>query len=96
MPNPKTGTVRSDIAQAVQEAKAGKVDFRIDKAGIVHCGIGKASFETDALTENLKELLRALKRAQPATAKGQFIRKVSLSTTMGPGVKVDAVELARI
>ena len=96
MPNPKTGTVRSDIAQAVQEAKAGKVDFRIDKAGIVHCGIGKASFETDALTENLKELLRALKRAQPAAAKGQYIRKVSLSTTMGPGVKVDAVELARI
>ena len=96
MPNPKTGTVRSDIAQAVQEAKAGKVDFRIDKAGIVHCGIGKASFEADALTENLQELLRALKRAQPATAKGQYIRKVSLSTTMGPGVKVDAVELARI
>lgn len=96
MPNPKTGTVRSDIAEAVKEAKAGKVDFRIDRAGIVHCGIGKASFETEALTENLTELMRALKRAQPANAKGQYIRKVSLSTTMGPGIRVDAVELARV
>ncbi len=96
MPNPKTGTVRSDVANAVKEAKAGKVDFRIDRAGIVHCGIGKASFDTDALTENLTELMRALKRAQPATSKGQFIRKVSLSTTMGPGIRVDALELARL
>ena len=96
MPNPKTGTVRNDIAQAVQEAKAGKVDFRIDRAGIIHCGIGKASFEADALTENLTELLRALKRAQPAAAKGQYIRKVSLCTTMGPGIRVDAAELARL
>ncbi len=96
MPNPKTGTVRSDVADAVKEAKAGKVDFRIDRAGIVHCGIGKASFEADALTENLTELMRALKRAQPANAKGQYIRKVSLSTTMGPGIRVDAVELGRI
>ena len=96
MPNPKTGTVRSDIAEAVREAKAGKVDFRIDRAGIIHCRIGKASFDSDALTENLKELLRVLKRAQPSAAKGQYIRKVSLSTTMGPGVRVDATELARI
>ena len=95
MPNPKTGTVRKDVAEAVREAKAGKVDFRIDRAGIVHCGIGKASFESDALTENLNELVRALKRAQPAAAKGQYIRKVSLSTTMGPGIRVDATELAR-
>ncbi len=96
MPNPKTGTVRSDITQAVKESKAGKVDFRIDRAGIVHCGIGKASFEADALTENLIELMRALKRAQPASAKGQYIRKVSLSTTMGPGIPVDATELTRL
>ena len=96
MPNPKTGTVRIDVADAVKEAKAGKVDFRIDRAGIVHCGIGKASFDADALTENLTELMRALKRAQPANAKGQYIRKVSLSTTMGPGIRVDAVELGRI
>ena len=96
MPNPKTGTVRADIAEAVREAKAGKVDFRIDRAGIIHCRIGKASFDADALLENLNELLQALKRAQPAAAKGQYIRKVSLSTTMGPGVRLDAAELARI
>ncbi len=95
MPNPKTGTVRTDVAEAVREAKAGKVDFRIDRAGIVHCGIGKVSFEPDALTENLSELMRALKRAQPAAAKGQFIRKVSMSTTMGPGIRVDAAELSK-
>ena len=96
MPNPKTGTVRTDIAQAVKEAKAGKVNFRIDRAGIVHCGIGKASFEEQALTENLLELLRALRRAQPPAAKGQYFRKLSLSTTMGPGVRVDATDLARM
>ncbi len=96
MPNPKTGTVRTDIAEAVREAKAGKVNFRIDRAGIVHCGIGKASFEDQALTENFIELLRALKRVQPPAAKGQFFRKVSLSTTMGPGVRVDATDLARM
>jgi len=95
MPNPKTGTVRTDVAEAVNEAKAGKVDFRIDRAGIIHCRIGKASFDADALIENLTELLRALKRAQPAAAKGQYFRKISLSTTMGPGVRVDAAELAR-
>ncbi len=95
MPNPKTGTVRTDVAEAVNEAKAGKVDFRIDRAGIVHCRIGKASFDSDALIDNLTELLRALKRAQPAAAKGQYFRKISLSTTMGPGIRVDAAELAR-
>ena len=96
MPNPKTGTVRADVAEAVKEAKAGKVDFRIDRAGIIHCRIGKASFDGQALTENLVELLRALKRAQPPAAKGQYFRKVSLSTTMGPGVRVDATELTRM
>ena len=96
MPNPKNRTVRSDVAEAVQEAKGGKVDFKIDRAGNIHCGIGKASFDAEALTENLTELIRALKRAQPAAAKGQYIRNVSLSTTMGPGVRVDATELARV
>ena len=75
MPNPKTGTVRQDVAEAVKEAKAGKVDFRIDRAGIVHCRIGKASFDNEALTENMQELMRALKRAQPPAAKGAVHKK---------------------
>ena len=96
MPNPKTGTVRQDVAEAVREAKAGKIDFRIDRYGIVHGLIGKASFEAEALNDNFSVLLQALKRAQPAAAKGQFIRHVTLSTTMGPGVDVDTAQLARI
>ncbi len=96
MPNPKTGTVRTDIAQAVKEAKAGKVDFKLDRAGIIHCNVGKVSFDPKALIDNISELIRALKRAQPAVAKGQYIRNVTLSTTMGPGVKVDSAELAKV
>ena len=96
MPNPKTGTVRTDIGAAVREAKGGKVNFRVDKAGIIHCRIGKVSFDQKALSENLQELVRVLKRMQPAAAKGQYIRKVSLSTTMGPGIRVDAVEVGRL
>ena len=96
MPNPKTGTVRSDIAEAVGEAKAGKVDFKLDRNGIIHCQIGKASFDSNALVDNLSELVKALKRAQPAAAKGQYIKNVTLSTTMGPGIKVDAVQLGKI
>ncbi len=96
MPNPKTGTVRTDIGAAVREAKGGKVNFRVDKAGIIHCRIGKVSFDQQALQENFRELVRSLKRMQPAAAKGQYIRKVTLSTTMGPGIKVDAVEVARL
>lgn len=96
MPNPKSGTVRTDVANAVREAKAGKVDFRVDRAGIIHCRIGKVSFDAQALLENLSELIRALKRAQPSAAKGQYIRKVSLSTTMGPGIRVDALEVAKM
>ncbi len=95
MPNPKNGTVREDISDAVKEAKNGKVSFRIDRAGIVHCPVGKASFDAAALSENIVELIRSLKRVQPPAAKGQFIKNVSLSTTMGPGVKVDTIELAR-
>ena len=96
MPNPKVGTVTTDIAKAVQEAKSGRVQFRIDKAGIIHCPIGKASFERQALEENLNALVSALIRARPASAKGQYIRRVSLSSTMGPGVKVDRASIVAI
>ena len=90
MPNPKVGTVTPNVAKAVENAKAGQVQFRIDKAGIVHCSIGKASFQPEALKENLEALLAALNKAKPATAKGIFIKKLTLSTTMGPGIAVDA------
>lgn len=93
MPNPKTGTVSPDVAKAVQNAKAGQVQFRLDKAGIVHCSIGKASFSADDLNENLTALLEALHKAKPATAKGQYFKRVSVSTTMGPGIRVDRTAL---
>ncbi len=93
MPNPKVGTVTPNVAKAVENAKAGQVQFRIDKAGIIHCSIGKASFQPDALKENLTALLAALNKAKPATAKGIFIQKLTLSTTMGPGITVDASTL---
>jgi len=93
MPNPKVGTVTGDVETAVKNAKAGQVQFRIDKAGIIHCTIGKASFEADALKENLDTLLSSLIKAKPSTAKGQYIRRVTLSTTMGPGVRVDRATL---
>lgn len=93
MPNPKVGTVTPNVAKAVENAKAGQVQFRIDKAGIVHCSIGKASFQPDALKENLTALLAALNKAKPATAKGIYIKKLTLSTTMGPGIGVDASTL---
>ena len=94
MPNPKVGTVTQDVTKAVTNAKAGQVQFRIDKAGIVHCPIGKVSFDLEALRENLVSLLDALNRAKPSTAKGQYIKRVTLSTTMGPGVKVDRLSVA--
>jgi large subunit ribosomal protein L1 len=94
MPNPKVGTVTPNVAKAVENAKAGQVQFRIDKGGIVHCSIGKASFGADALKENLVALMAALHKAKPATAKGIYIKKLTLSTTMGPGVVVDASSLA--
>jgi large subunit ribosomal protein L1 len=93
MPNPKVGTVTPNVAKAVENAKAGQVQFRLDKAGIVHVAIGKASFEAEALKENFLVLLAALNKAKPATAKGVFIKKVTLSTTMGPGVHVDQASL---
>jgi large subunit ribosomal protein L1 len=93
MPNPKVGTVTSDVGKAVENAKAGQVQFRIDKAGIIHCSIGKASFGAEALTENFTALLSALQKAKPPAAKGQYFKRVTLSTTMGPGVRVDRATL---
>jgi large subunit ribosomal protein L1 len=89
MPNPKSGSVSFDVARMVRDAKAGKVDFRVDKAGIVHAAVGKASFDTASLVENAGALLESIQRMRPASAKGTYIRSVSVSTTMGPGVKVD-------
>lgn len=93
MPNPKVGTVTMDVVTAVKNAKAGQVQYRTDKAGIVHCTIGRASFEVDALRTNLSALIEALQKAKPAAAKGQYLKKVSLSSTMGPGVRVDQTSL---
>ncbi|RJS94039.1 50S ribosomal protein L1 [Salinisphaera sp. Q1T1-3] len=89
MPNPKTGTVTTDVATAVKNAKAGQVQYRTDKAGIIHAPIGKLDFDNQALLENLTALIQDLKKAKPANAKGVYFRKVSLSTTMGPGLTVD-------
>ncbi|RUO41858.1 50S ribosomal protein L1 [Pseudidiomarina aestuarii] len=96
MPNPKTGTVTPDVATAVQNAKSGQIRYRNDKAGIIHATIGKVDFENDKLKENLEALLVALKKAKPSSAKGQFIKKVSLSTTMGAGVAIDQGSLAAV
>ena len=89
MPNPKVGTVTADVETAVKNAKAGQVRYRTDKAGIIHCAIGRADFEVDALKENLNALLADLKKAKPAASKGQYVRKLTVSSTMGPGVAVD-------
>ena len=94
MPNPKVGTVTPDVATAVRNAKAGQVQFRVDKAGIVHSTIGRRSFEADALKENLQALLDALNKAKPATSKGLYVRKVAVSSTMGVGVRVDTASIA--
>ncbi len=95
MPNPKVGTVSADVETAVKNAKAGQVRFRTDKAGIIHTTIGKADFEVAALQENLEALLADLVKAKPSTAKGQFMQKVAVSTTMGPGIVVDHSPLVR-
>jgi large subunit ribosomal protein L1 len=93
MPNPKVGTVTPNVAQAVKDAKGGAVEFRVEKAGIVHAGIGKASFTQDALEANVKAIVEALVRAKPSGAKGTYVKRISLSSTMGPGVKVDPASL---
>ena len=89
MPNPKLGTVTQDVTAAVKAAKAGSIEFRAEKAGIVHAGVGKASFSEEAIAANVKALVTAINRAKPSGAKGTFIKKVSISSTMGPGVKLD-------
>jgi len=94
MPNPKAGTVTMDVARAVKELKAGKIEFRVDKSGIVHAPIGKKSFPAEALTENLHHFLEAIVRARPAAAKGQYMRSVTVSSTMGPGVPLDPAAYA--
>jgi large subunit ribosomal protein L1 len=93
MPNPKVGTVTPDVAGAVRNAKAGQVRFRADKAGVVHCTLGKASFEVKALRENLQALLSDLQKAKPAASKGVYLKRISVSSTMGPGVPVDQSSL---
>jgi large subunit ribosomal protein L1 len=92
MPNPKTGTVTFEVARAVKEVKAGKVEFRVDKAGIVHSPIGKISFDAAKLAENAAVLLAAIQKAKPAAAKGKYVKKVTLTSTMGPGVNIDLAE----
>ncbi|HHY37221.1 MAG TPA: 50S ribosomal protein L1 [Firmicutes bacterium] len=92
MPNPKAGTVTFDVARAVQEFKAGKVEYRVDKTAIIHVPIGKASFATEKLAENYNTLMDAVIRAKPAAAKGQYIRSITLSSTMGPGIKVNPLK----
>jgi len=93
MPNPKVGTVSPDVAGAVKNAKSGQVRYRVDKAGIVHCTIGKASFEPQQLRENLMALLADLQKAKPATSKGVYLKRVTVSSTMGPGVQIDQASL---
>jgi large subunit ribosomal protein L1 len=94
MPNPRVGTVTPNVAQAVKDAKGGAIEFRVEKAGIVHAGIGKASFTEDALLANIRALVDALQKARPTGAKGVYVKKISLSSTMGPGVKVDTTTVA--
>lgn len=92
MPNPKSGTVTADVAKAVKEVKAGKIEFRVEKAGIVHATIGKANFEKEKLVDNINMFLNTIMRLKPATAKGTYVKSIAISTTMGPGVHIDRAE----
>ena len=92
MPNPKAGTVTPDVAKAVTDAKAGKIEYRLDKTNIIHCPVGKASFSEEKLLENFNALMEAIVKAKPSALKGQYLRSISLSTTMGPGVKVSTAK----
>ena len=94
MPNPKVGTVTNDVTEAVKASKGGAVEFRVEKAGIVHAGVGKASFDTKAIEENIKAFTDAVYKAKPAGAKGNYVKRVAISSTMGTGVKVDPSSLA--
>lgn len=89
MPNPKTGTVTQDVEKAVREVKAGKVEFRVDKTGIIHCAVGKASFDAGKLEENAQALIQTVIKAKPATAKGRYVKSIVVSSTMGPGIHID-------
>ena len=95
MPNPKVGTVTTDVANAVKNAKAGQVQFRADKTGIIHCTIGRASFGANALKQNLMALIEALNKSKPASSKGVYLRKISISSTMGIGVRVDQTSITQ-
>ena len=95
MPNPKTGTVTPDVTTAVRETKAGKVEYRVDKTGVIHVGVGKVSFDADKLRENIQTLTDAVVKAKPATAKGKYVKKVNLTATMSPGVLIDETVYAR-
>ena len=94
MPNPKVGTVTFDLARAVTESKSGKIEFRVEKAGIIHAPVGKVSFDGVKLQENILALVDALMKAKPSAAKGTYVKKISLSTTMGPGLRIDAADVA--
>jgi large subunit ribosomal protein L1 len=96
MPNPKSGTVTMDVAKAVKESKAGKIEFRVEKAGIVHAAVGKASFGSEKLMENIKSLLETVQKLKPSSSKGSYFRSFALSTTMGPGIKLDTAEIKDI
>ena len=95
MPNPKTGTVTFDIKTAVKETKAGKVEYRVDKTGVIHVGVGKVSFSSDQIRDNARSLLEAVVKAKPATAKGKYVKKVNLAATMSPGILLDEVAYAK-
>lgn len=96
MPNPKSGTVTMEVGKAVQEAKAGKIDFRVDKYGIIHSSVGKCSFDADKIKENAEALIQRIIKLKPSSAKGQYLKAVTLSSTMGPGIKLDRTELSRM
>ncbi len=94
MPNPKSGTVTTDVAKAISDIKAGKVEYRLERANIVHCPIGKASFGSDKLMDNFKTLIDAIIKAKPPAAKGQYLKSVTLASTMGPGIRVNTAKLS--
>jgi large subunit ribosomal protein L1 len=93
MPNPKTGTVTMDVVKAVKEVKAGKVEFRVDKTGIIHCALGKVSFDAQKLVENAQALISSIVKAKPATAKGRYVKSIAVSSTMGPGIHIDTASV---